>query len=150
MYIDLSLNNVKPHIYGIQTHPLCGIYMVSLSSLFFNETSHDLVPAFLSLISQPHKYCASATSDTGTSCAVCSLVPQCHFSSYPTRKKKKIFFCLVFVKDTSETATGKPSWVFIKGCRSLFLSVPIVSGMASVAALILFSNWLPSCLSSLL
>lgn len=65
-------------------------------------------------------------------------------------EKKKIFFCLVFVKDTSETATGKPSWVFIKGCRSLFLSVPIVSGMASVAALILFSNWLPSCLSSLL
>lgn len=34
MCTDFSLNNVKLCSYGIQIHPPCGIYVVSLSSLF--------------------------------------------------------------------------------------------------------------------
>ena len=122
---------------------LCGFLIIPL----FNKLSRDLAPAFLNVISHPHVCCVRVTPATWTSPAVCPFAPQCHFPFCPTTKN--IFLCLVFMRDTTEVSPGGPSWGFIKGHGSLFLSVPVASGMAPITALLYCSVMVLPNLSSL-
>lgn len=116
IHIEFSLSNATPCLYGIQTYPICGISVDSVSSFSLAKEAMSFF-----LLSRAH---------FSSTCLLCSSYLQltCRaplFSSVPL----PILLCYkeylsLSLWKTTEAAPGKPSWVLIRGfplSSSLFL-----------------------------
>lgn len=120
---------------GIQTHPFCGVYVVSVSSFFLVKEA-----MILRLISWSsfliHTYAVLPAT-------VAFPFSSVSFSTLPCYKE-----CLsLSMWKTTDTSLGKPSGVFTYGfthSSSLFLQCLV----QLLSALILLDSWLLSCLSA--